>query len=118
MEASLTTTTPDAAAPVARTGPADHLIGSYVIVRASYGRSSAGWLEAIDGTTLRLRGARRLYFWRAKQGHTLSAVANFGLKAGSKIPAPADVIMLDAREIIPVTEAARALIEEFPVHEP
>ncbi len=107
-------TTPDAPRP----GIADHLIGTYVIVRASYGRSSAGWLERIDGTAVHLLKARRLYFWKAAKGHTLSAVANFGVKAGSKLPAPADVVMLDAVEIIPVTDAARALIEEFPIHEP
>lgn len=114
----MTDPTPDTPTPAARTGPADHLLGTYVIVRASYGRASAGWLEAINGTQVHLRAARRLYYWKAKQGHTLSAVANFGLKTGSKIPAPADVVMLDACEIIPVTEAAQARIEEFPVHAP
>lgn len=102
-------------------GIADHLIGKYVIIRATAAGVHAGTLAAHDGAqTVRLTNSRRLWRWTAKKGHTLSGVAQYGLKEGwTKIPAAVDdLIITDACEIIATTKEAQTSINEWPVYEP
>ncbi len=102
-------------------GIADHLIGQYVIIRATGAGVHAGTLAAHDGAqTVRLTNSRRLWRWTAKKGHTLSGVAMYGLKEGwTKIPAAVDdLVITDACEIIATTAEAQTSIEEWPVYEP
>ena len=102
-------------------GIADHLIGQYVIIRATGAGVHAGTLTAHDGNqTVRLTNSRRLWRWTAAKGHTLSAIATHGLKEGwTKIPdSVADLIITDACEIIVTTPEAQTSIQEWPVHEP
>lgn len=100
---------------------ADHLIGKYVIIRATAAGVHAGTLAAHDGgAVVRLTNSRRLWQWAAARGHTLSAVANFGLDH-DRCTMPAaldDLIIMDACEIIPCTAAAQTSITGCPVHEP
>ncbi len=111
-----TSTTPPGPAP----GIADHLIGKYVIIRATGAGVHAGTLAAYDGQVVRLTNSRRLWRWTAAKGHTLSAVAQFGVKEGwTKIPAVVgDLIITDACEIIATTNEAQASIEGWPIYEP
>lgn len=102
-------------------GVADHLIGKYVIIRATAAGVHAGTLAAHDGgQTVRLTNSRRLWRWTAAKGHTLSGIAVHGVKDGwTKIPAAVDdLIITDACEIIATSDEARASIEGWPVYEP
>lgn len=102
-------------------GIADHLIGKYVIIRATAAGVHAGILAAHDGSqTVRLTNSRRLWRWTAAKGHTLSGVAAHGIKEGwTKISAAVDdLIITDACEIIATTPEAQASIEGWPVYEP
>lgn len=111
----------DSQPPTETGGIADHLIGQYVIIRATAAGVHAGTLAAHDGKqTVRLTNSRRLWRWTAAKGHTLSGVAQFGVKEGwTKIPAVVpDLVITDACEIISTTKAAQTSIEEWPVHEP
>lgn len=107
--------------PVPGTGVADHLIGKYVIIRATGAGVHAGTLAAHDGgQVVRLTNSRRLWRWTAAKGITLSSVAQYGVKEGwTKIPAVVDdLIITDACEIIATTPEAQASIEGWPVYEP
>lgn len=101
-------------------GIADHLIGKYVIIRATGAGVHAGILAAYDGQTVRLTNSRGLWRWTAAKGHTLSGVALSGVKEGwTKIPAVVDdLIITDACEIIATTPEAQTSIEEWPVYAP
>lgn len=95
------------------------LTGRYVIVRARDAGVHAGVLEAQSGREVLLSNARRLWYWKCASGHSLNGVAVSGLGKGSKIPAAVEQIsILDACEIITVTDAARASIEGFATYEP
>ena len=101
-------------------GIADHLIGRHVIIRATGAGVHAGILAAHDGKMVRLTNSRRLWYWHAAKGHSLTGVALHGLKAPkSKIAGTvADQVILDACEIIVTTPEAQASIEKVPAHEP
>lgn len=108
----------------ARPGIADHLIGKYVIIRATGAGVHAGTLAAHDGQTVRLAHARRLWRWSAAKGHTLSGVALHGLRDGATkgwtriAGVVGDQVILDACEIIATTTAAQTSIEGWPTYEP
>lgn len=102
-------------------GLTDDLIGRHVIIRSNYAGVHAGILTAAGpGGKVRLSASRRLWYWWAAQGHTLTGVALHGLKAEkSKIAgALPDIVILDACEIIPTTAQAQASIEGAPTYEP
>lgn len=84
-----------------------------VIVRARDAGVHYGKLVAYDGRTVWLRGARRLWSWRAKEGLALSGVAVNGIDASkSKIDTLVEAVtILDACEIIDATAKAAASIE-------
>ncbi len=108
------------ASPSPTSHPADQLIGQYVIIRSRDSGVHAGTLASAKDRTVRLTGARRLWYWKAAKGHTLSGVALHGLDtAGSKIAGElGEVVVLDACEIIPTTAAARQSILGAPEHDP
>jgi hypothetical protein len=102
-------------------GIADHLIGRHVIIRASGAGVHAGVLAAHNGgQVVRLTSSRRLWYWHAACGHSLTGVALHGLNAGkSKIAGTvADQVILDACEIIATTPEAQASIESAVAYEP
>ena len=95
------------------------LAGSYVIVRSRDSGVHAGTLVGVDGRTVVLESARRLWYWVAAKEHTLSAVSLHGLGDGCKIASQVERIdVLDACEIIPATSAARTSIEGYRSHDP
>lgn len=89
-----------------------HSIGDYVIVRCKDAGVHAGVLVAVEGDTLQLQSARRLWKWHAKSGVALSGLATSGLGAGkdNKIDALTDITLRGWCEIIPAT-VAQASIE-------
>lgn len=100
--------------------PAAHLIGRFVIVRARDSGVHAGLLVSAQDRTVHLQGARRLWYWHAAHGHTLNGVAIHGLKTGkSKIAgAVAEIVILDACEIIGTTSVCEKSITSEPEYEP
>lgn len=88
----------------------------YVIARGSASGVNAGIVESIDGTTVVLRSARKIYYWAGAA--TLHELAQRGTSkpADCKFPAPVDrVTQLDVCEIIDVSAAARKILEDVPV---
>ncbi len=74
-----------------------------------------GTLMEREGREVRLSGARRIWYWAGAA--TLSQLAMEGTsKPGAcKFPAPVDeVLILDAAEILAVTERARESIAKVP----
>lgn len=90
------------------------LINTPVIIR-SYGAGvHFGTLKAVEGDTVQLTNARRLWFWYAAKGLSLSAVAAYGInQKKSKIAALVPLqIIFNVLEILPVTAEAAATISE------
>lgn len=98
---------------VARTIP----VGTPVIVRTQAAGVHFGHYAGHDGREVALTDSRRLWYWKAKQSISLSAVATYGINPdGSKIAAPLPhVLLLDAIEIIPTTEEAATSIKDAAV---
>ena len=91
-------------------------VGHYCIVRCTQSGVWAGTPSYHNGQNVTLTNARRLYFWKAKKGHTLSAVANYGITE-SKLPAPVDIVYLtEVCELIPTTKEAQKSIVNHPPH--
>ena len=88
----------------------------YVIVRTYSAGVFAGELERREGREVVLRNARRLWSWDGAA--SLSQLALEGTSKPQKCKFPAAVPrveLLEAIEILDVTEAGRASIEEVPV---
>lgn len=88
----------------------------YVIVRTQSAGVFAGYLETRNGQEVVMRQARRLWYWRGAA--SLSQLAMEGVKfpLDCKFPIAVDrVELLQAIEILDVTETARRIIEEVPV---
>lgn len=93
------------------------MIGKYVIVRTYSAGVHAGVLQARDGKEVTLKDARRLWYW--KGAFTLNAIAEKGVGKGSKISvAVPEILVTEAIEVIPVTEAAEKNLREFEAHNP
>jgi hypothetical protein len=91
--------------------------GDKVVVRSSPSGCWYGEVAGIEGTTVDLVNARRLWRWWAGEGVSLSGVAAHGLKAGSNsvVAAPTDARVFEACEILRATDVAVASIEAWPV---
>ena len=88
-------------------------IGKFVIARCYAAGVHAGTVESVDGENVVLTNSRRLWSWKAKDGIALSGVAQFGIKADSKVDATNPLIYLTGVcELIPTTEAAKESISE------
>lgn len=79
-------------------------LGPEVLVRTYSAGVHVGSKELVDGKTVHLSNARRLWSW--KGAFTLNAVAVKGVdRPGSRIScAVPEIILLDAIEVIPVAE--------------
>lgn len=92
-------------------------IGKYCIIRTYASGVHAGVLTAQSGRQVELRTARRLWKWHAVEGISLSDVAFHGIDPAKSriceiVPA---MTILDALEIIPVTNGSEASIAYAPV---
>lgn len=91
------------------------MIGKYCIVRTHSAGVFAGTLASRNGQEVVVTGARRIWYWDGAA--SLSQLAMEGTKspANCKFAVPvAEVLLLQAIEIIPTTEAARKSIQEVP----
>lgn len=94
------------------------LIGQYVIVRCRDAGVHAGVLKSYQGREVVLHQSRRLWYWKANKGHSLSGVADSGITPESKIPAVvATIILPEACEIISTTDVAEASIRGARIYE-
>lgn len=85
------------------------LIGSLVIVRCVGAGVHIGTLVKRSGRVVQLKDSRILWRWRG--ANTLHEVANKGVDYEyTRLSEPADAVLLDACEIIPVKEAARDIL--------
>lgn len=87
----------------------------YVIVRTFSAGVFAGLLESRKGQEVVMRDARRIWYWDGAA--SLSQLANTGTSKprNCKFPAPVDrVELLQAIEILSVTEVAEKSIKEVP----
>lgn len=105
-----------ASIPALRAVNADGL--PYVICRGYYCGVHAGYLRMHDGNHVELVNSRRLWSWKAKEGISLSAVAEHGIASDCKLPNALQEIWLgDVYEVIPCSGAARKSIEEAAIYE-
>lgn len=87
-------------------------IGEKVIIRTYSAGNWFGTLNQKSGNEVILANARRLWRWHAKEGISLSGVANYGIvDSDSRIEAPVCEIWLEAIEIISMTKEAIKTIE-------
>lgn len=88
----------------------------YVIVRTYSAGVFAGRLVSRDGREATLRDARRLWYWAGAASLSELAVRGTSQPKKCKFPtAVARVVLLEAIEILDVTDEARASIEAVPV---
>lgn len=91
-------------------------IGQFCIIRSRDSGVWAGIVAAQEGQNCELLDARRLWTWTAAKGHTLSAVANYGIKEG-KLPAAVNTVFLtEVCEYIPTSESVQKNIEDWEEH--
>ena len=87
-------------------------IGKYVIVRGDRSGVFAGTLAAKDGQEVTLTDCRRIWYWDGAASISQLAVDGTSKPTKCKFPAPvAEIVILDAIEIIPCTENAQASIK-------
>lgn len=92
------------------------MIGKVCMVRTYSAGVFLGTLKSRDGKEVVLTDARRIWYWAGAA--TLSQLATEGTSAPleCKFPAPVgEVLLMEAIEIIPATEAAIASIAAVPV---
>jgi hypothetical protein len=92
------------------------LIGKYCMVRTYSAGVFAGTLIERDGQEVLLKGARRIWYWDGAA--SLSELATRGTSLPKKCKFPAEVsgvLLTQAIEIIPISEAAKASIAEVPI---
>lgn len=90
--------------------------GRYVIVRTYSAGVFAGTLESRKGREVVLRDARRIWYWKGAATLSQLAVDGTSNPSGCKFPCPVPrVELLEAIEILDVTERAKESIESVPV---
>ncbi len=86
----------------------------YVIVRTYSAGAFAGYLKARRGKEVDLVEARRLWYWSGAASLSGLAVHGTSDPANCKFPAPINVTLTEAIEIIETTPAALASIQAVP----
>ena len=90
----------------------------YVICRGHECGVHAGYLKNHDGNHATLVKSRRLWYWKAKEGISLSAVAKHGIANDVTLPNELDEIWLgDVYEVIPCTQEAMESIVKAGIRE-
>lgn len=91
-------------------------IGTKSIVRTYSAGVHFGDVESIDGTSVVLNNARRIWYWDG--AFTLNAVANHGVNKNSKLSEPvATILLIQAIEVIPMSDEVAQKLYEHPSHE-
>jgi hypothetical protein len=92
------------------------LVGQYVIIRTYCAGVWAGILKEKVKNEVYLADARRLYNWSNNDGISLSGISLNGINSTkSNICAPVNIVWLEAIEIIPCTDNAKATIINQPI---
>ena len=94
------------------------MIGKTCVVRTYSAGAFIGLLKERNGKEVVLENARRLWYWDGAA--SLSQLANEGVSKpkNCKFPAPvSEILLTEAIEIIPATEAAIASIDAVKVWE-
>lgn len=87
-------------------------IGKYSVIRGRSFGVFAGTVEAVEGDTVKLSNARRLWYWDGAA--SISQIAAEGVKNpdGCKFSVPVKSIVLrDWIEVIPCTDQAATIIQ-------
>ena len=88
----------------------------YKIVRTYSAGVFAGYLESRNGQEVVLKDARRLWYWKGAASLSQLAVEGVKCPAECKFPiAVSSVTLLQAIEILDVTESAKKIIESVPI---
>ena len=87
----------------------------YKIVRTYSAGVFAGYVKSRNGREIELINARRIWYWEGAA--SLSQLAQEGTQKidKCKFAIPANVLVLEAIEILEVSEKAKKIIEEAPV---
>lgn len=95
------------------------LIGEQVIVRCRDAGVHYGTLFSYEGREVVLNDSRRMWYWKAAKGHTLSGCAINGIHSDSKITAIVKTIILpEACEIMLCNHTAIGSINDAPEYNP
>jgi hypothetical protein len=89
--------------------------GEYVIIRTCSAGVHAGYLHKREGKEVTLRNARRIWYWEGAA--SLSQMALEGVKKPEKCKfsvAVPEILLLEAIEVIPCTDAAMKNIQGVP----
>ena len=90
----------------------------YVIVRTYSAGVFAGFLESRNGQEVVLTNARRIWYWKGAASLSQLAMEGTSCPNECKFPIAVDrVELLQAIEILDVTEKAKVSIESVPVWE-
>ena len=90
----------------------------YVIVRTYSAGVFAGYIESREGREVVLRVARRIYYWDGAATLSQLAVDGVSKPENCKFPCAVDrVELLEAIEILDVTEKAKKIIDKVAVWE-
>lgn len=83
----------------------------YHIVRTYSAGVFAGYVVSRNGREVKMTQARRLWYWEGAM--SLSEMATHGTRKPNncKFACPADVLLLEAEEILDVTAKAQAIIQ-------
>jgi len=88
----------------------------YVLVRTYSAGVFAGELESRNGQEVVLRNARRIWYWKGAASLSQLAMEGTSMPSECKFPCEVDKVeLLQAIEILDVTEKARASIGSVPV---
>lgn len=91
----------------------DPVVGKYCVIRCDRAGVFAGTVESVEGQTVLARNVRRLWYWDGAASLSQLAVDGVKKPANCKFTVSVDTILLtDAIEIIPATEAARDIIQK------
>ena len=108
----------DTSAPISHDANPSALIGEKVIVRCRDAGVHFGELVSRTGRDVTLKDSRRMYYWRAAKGHTLSGCAIHGI-TDSKIAGTIELIELpEACEIIKCSPKSAKSIGGYDEYQP
>lgn len=90
----------------------------YCIVRTYSAGVFAGYVESREGKEVKLRNARRIWYWEGAASLSQLAMQGTSKPEGCRFPCEVtEVTLTEAIEIIPCTEQARQSIAEVEVWE-
>jgi len=92
------------------------MIGKHVIVRTYSAGVFAGILKSRNGREVVMTDARRLWYWDGAASLSQLAIDGVNKPKTCKFPAPvAEILLTEAIEIIPTTEASQESIARVKV---